>query len=126
MPRYALPLLPALIATGAAGWFAQPRTTASVRAYSAPLRRASIERRAVRRERIADRAPQGRLVAGLPARNAEPGRHAPRSRPPRSPARAVVTLGLVLDADQAQAASSTTTTSTRAPSRTAVSSSKAP
>jgi hypothetical protein len=42
MPRYALPLLPALIATGAAGWFAQPRTTASVRAYSAPLRRASI------------------------------------------------------------------------------------
>ena len=42
MPRYALPLLPALIATGAAGWFAQPRTTASVRAYSAPLRRASM------------------------------------------------------------------------------------
>jgi hypothetical protein len=42
MPRYALPLLPALIATGAAGWFAQPRTTSSVRAYSAPLRRASI------------------------------------------------------------------------------------
>jgi len=42
MPRYALPLLPALIATGAAGWLAQPRTTSMVRAYSAPLRRASI------------------------------------------------------------------------------------
>jgi hypothetical protein len=45
MPRYALPLLPALIATGTAGWFArlaQPRTTSSVRAYSDPLRRASI------------------------------------------------------------------------------------
>ena len=45
MPRYALPLLPALIATGAAGWFsrlAQPRTTSSVRAYSDPLTRTSI------------------------------------------------------------------------------------
>jgi hypothetical protein len=42
MPRYAIPLLPALIAAGAAGWVRQPRTTSIVRAYSAPLRRASI------------------------------------------------------------------------------------
>jgi hypothetical protein len=42
MPRYALPLLPALFAAGAAGWVAQPRTTSRVRAYSAPLQRASI------------------------------------------------------------------------------------
>jgi hypothetical protein len=42
MPRYALPLIPALLAAGAAGWVAQPRTTSSVRPYSEPLQRASI------------------------------------------------------------------------------------
>jgi hypothetical protein len=42
MPRYALPLLPALLAAGAAGWVAQPRTTSRVRPYSAPPQRASI------------------------------------------------------------------------------------
>jgi hypothetical protein len=45
LPRYALPAFGVLIAAGAAGWFArlaQPRTTAIVRAYSDPLRRASI------------------------------------------------------------------------------------
>ena len=102
MPRYALPLLPALIATGAAGWFAQPRTTASVRAYSAPLRRASISAgpsvaSALRIARRRDASsPASQLATPSPAATA--------AKPTaRSPARSGRDPGLVLDADQAQA-----------------------
>jgi hypothetical protein len=69
MPRYALPLLPALIAAGAAGY---PRTIASVRAYSAPLMRASISAGplAAPAARIARRRPASSSATQLAAPSA--------------------------------------------------------